>query len=85
MLEVEIVVRQARQPGRVDEEPSYDQDGLVVRCGWVAKCSQIPGFVDEAKLQLEAPNKAMATMVAIGSAAHTGSAMHAEAWLLRAT
>ena len=61
MLEVEIVVRQARQPGRVDEEPSYDQDGLVVRCGWVAKCSQIPGFVDEAKLQLEAPNKAMAT------------------------
>ena len=34
---------------------------MVVRCGWVAKCSQIPGFVDEAKLQLEAPNKAMAT------------------------
>ena len=75
---------QGCQPGGVDEESGYDEDGLVVRCGRVAKRSQVPGFVDEAKLQMDAQIKLWPPMVAIGSAAHMGSAS-AEAWLLPAT
>ena len=36
-------------------QPGYGEDRLVVRCGWVAKCAQVPGFVDEAKLQIAGP------------------------------
>ena len=55
VLEIEIVVRQRCQPSGVDKESGYDEDGLVVWCGWVAKCPQIPGFIDEAQLQNGAP------------------------------
>ena len=55
VLEIELLVRQAREPDGVNEEPSYHEDGLVVRCGRVAKYSQIPGFVDKAKLQNGGP------------------------------
>lgn len=79
-------MRQAHEPRGVNEEPGYDEDGLVVRGGWVAEHSQIPGFVDKAKLQLRGSRQSYGhPSVAIGSAAHMGSAIHAEAWLLPAT
>ena len=85
MLEIEVVVRQAREFGRVDEESGDDENGLVVRCRRVPKDSQVPGFVDEAKLQSGGPNKAMATKGGHGRRRPRGVGMHAEAWLLRTT
>lgn len=85
VLEVEVAVRQIWQPASVDEEPTHDEDRLVVRCRRIAKHSQIPGFIDETELQVELQIKLWPPMVAIGSAAHGGVGNHAEAWLLRAT
>ena len=51
--------------GKVDKAPSidkqatYDEDGLVIRPGWIAKFS---GVVDETDLQRRLSEKAMATM-----------------------
>ena len=42
MLEVEVFVRQLCQPAAVNEDSCHDEHGLIVRCGRIAKCSQIP-------------------------------------------
>ena len=85
-LEIEVVVRQAREPVRIHEEPSYGQNRLVVRCRWVAKCAQVPGFVDEAKLQIAGPKKKLwPTNGGHRVCRPHGVGKHAEAWLLPAT
>ena len=55
VLEIEVVVGEVHEPARVHEEPGYGEHGLVVRCGRVPKRAQVPGFVDEAKLQIADP------------------------------
>ena len=59
-----------------DEETGYDENRLVVCSGRIAECSKIPGFVHEADLQRCLSRKGYGhRMVAIGSAAHKGSAI----------
>ena len=61
LLQSEEIVGERVEPCDIDEQAGHDQDGLVVRQGRIAECSEIPGFVDEANLQRRPPEKAIAT------------------------
>ena len=51
MLQIQEVTVQGREVRGIDEEAADDQDGLLVRRGWIAQCAEITGLVDEADVQ----------------------------------
>ncbi len=73
VLQSQKVVGEASKVRDIDEETAYDEDGLVVWPGRVAKCAEIPGFVNDTNSQRRPRKSYGHRMVAIGSAAHAGS------------
>ena len=51
VFQVQEMTGQGREIRGVDEEATDDQDGSIVRQGWIAQCAEITGFVDEADVQ----------------------------------
>ena len=51
VFQIQEMTGQGREIRGVDEEATDDQDGLLVRQGWIAQCAEITGFVDEADVQ----------------------------------
>ena len=75
VFQIQEMTGQGREICGVDEEATDDQDGLLVRQGWIAQCAEITGFVDEADVQRHPRKSYGHQMVAIGSAAPAGSAI----------
>ena len=60
----------------INQETADDEDRLVVWQRWIAELPKVPGFVYEANVQRPPSKKSDGHRpVAIGSAAHTGSAI----------
>ena len=57
VFQVQEMTGQGREIRGVNEEATDDQDGLIVRQGWIAQCVEITGFVDEAGVQRRPPKK----------------------------
>ena len=51
VFQIQEMAGQGSEVRGFDEETTDDQDGLLFRQGWIAQCTEITGFFDEADVQ----------------------------------